>query len=202
MKLMITRHGETEHNKLRIFQGCGHGKLTCLGKEQAQKLARRLKDEEIDVIFSSDLKRAVDTAKEIARSHPKAELIFTQDLRERDNGDLEDKKAPEDFDDEKVDWNEFFKSQGGEGCKELFERAEKFLRKVLLEFKGKKVLLVSHGGIGKSQILALLNKSWKDKKDLEDLKNTSLTVFEFDENNNSEMKVFNCTKHLDEEVLR
>ena len=45
MKLILVRHGETEENKLKIFQGHTHGVLSSTGIEQAKKLAFRLKDE-------------------------------------------------------------------------------------------------------------------------------------------------------------
>ena len=48
MKLILVRHGETEANVARIMQGCSPGVLSKLGKEQAKKLADRLKNEKID----------------------------------------------------------------------------------------------------------------------------------------------------------
>jgi broad specificity phosphatase PhoE len=50
---------------------------------QTQKVAKRLKNEKIDFIYSSDLKRASDTAKEIAKYHPHISIKLTQELRER-----------------------------------------------------------------------------------------------------------------------
>ena len=67
MKLIIARHGETEENKKGILQGHLPGKLTELGIEQSKKLALRLKNEKIDAIYSSDLARASNTAKEIIK---------------------------------------------------------------------------------------------------------------------------------------
>ena len=83
MKLIITRHGETEENKAGIIMGHLHGTLSENGKEQAKKVALRLKEEKIDAIYSSDLARSSDTAKEIAKYHPKTPLIFAKDLREK-----------------------------------------------------------------------------------------------------------------------
>ena len=65
MRLILTRHGQTEENVKRILQGHMPGKLTPLGIEQAKKLASRLKDENIDAIYSSDLARTTDTTKEM-----------------------------------------------------------------------------------------------------------------------------------------
>ncbi|MEJ2267962.1 MAG: histidine phosphatase family protein [Nanoarchaeota archaeon] len=83
MKLIIVRHGETEENLKKIWQGHLQGKLTKKGIEQAKKLANRLKDEKLDVIFSSDLDRASDTAKEIAKFHSEVPIYLVEDLRER-----------------------------------------------------------------------------------------------------------------------
>lgn len=69
MKLIIVRHGETEENASEIIQGHSLGKLSKKGIEQSKKLALRLKGEKIDMIFSSDLERAKDTIKEVARFH-------------------------------------------------------------------------------------------------------------------------------------
>jgi len=82
MKLILTRHGETIENQKGIMQGHLPGHLSKQGVEQAKKLALRLKHNEIDAIYSSDLKRAADTAKEIARYHKKIPINFVQELRE------------------------------------------------------------------------------------------------------------------------
>jgi len=50
---------------------------------QAQKLAERLKDEPIDIIYSSDLARASDTAEIIRKYHPDVLMIILECLRER-----------------------------------------------------------------------------------------------------------------------
>jgi broad specificity phosphatase PhoE len=92
MKLILTRHGETEENKLGIMQGHMPGKLSGLGIEQAKRLALRLKEERIDFIYSSDLARASDTAKAIAKYHPNTPIEFVEELRERDLGEFQGKK--------------------------------------------------------------------------------------------------------------
>ncbi len=82
MKLILTRHGETIENKEGSLQGHLPGRLSETGKEQARKLALRLKDEKIDAIYSSDLVRTVDTAREIAKHHNSIPLHFVPKLRE------------------------------------------------------------------------------------------------------------------------
>ena len=99
MILILTRHGETVLNKQGILQGHLPGELTDEGIMQAKKLAKRLKDEKIDAIYSSDLKRAADTAKEIAKLHPDAGFHLVKELREGDSGSFTGKKSSE------VDWS-------------------------------------------------------------------------------------------------
>lgn len=69
MELLIVRHGETVANTKNLIQGQTHGSLTEKGEAQARLVARRLRRKKIDAIFSSDLKRARDTASTIAEYH-------------------------------------------------------------------------------------------------------------------------------------
>ena len=62
IELILSRHGETEENKLHIMQGQLPGHLSELGKQQAKALAETLDKEELDVIVCSDLARSYDTA--------------------------------------------------------------------------------------------------------------------------------------------
>ena len=57
IELILSRHGETEENKLHIMQGQLPGHLSELGKQQAKALAETLDKEELDVIVCSDLAR-------------------------------------------------------------------------------------------------------------------------------------------------
>ena len=67
IELILSRHGETEENKLHIMQGQLPGHLSELGKQQAKALAETLDKEELDVIVCSDLARSYDTAMAVAR---------------------------------------------------------------------------------------------------------------------------------------
>ena len=77
MKLIFVRHGETIENQNHTIQGQTPGQLSEEGKEQARLVAERLKEVKIDKIFTSDLARAKDTAKEIAKFHQ--DIPFTED---------------------------------------------------------------------------------------------------------------------------
>lgn len=85
IQLYITRHGQTEENLRRILQGQMPGHLTQEGIHQAEELRERLKDIPFDCIFTSDLKRAKDSALIIALPH-QCPIIEEPLLRERDFG--------------------------------------------------------------------------------------------------------------------
>ncbi len=188
MKLILVRHGETEENKRGILQGHLPGKLSPLGLEQTKKLALRLKDEKIDVIYSSDLARASDTAKEIAKFHPNAKLLFVQELREKNQGSLTGKLIKE------IDWS---KPRDTEKKEAMLERAKKILRDVYKKHKDQTVLFVSHGGLIRVLTTILMNKPIEYRKELEEPMNTGVSIFELMEDNNHKIVLINCGKHLD-----
>src|SRR5690349_6865123 len=84
MILLLARHGETDDNARLIFQGQGGGSLNARGRAQAERLAARLVSS-LDVIVSSDLTRARETAEEVARA-THVEIVFDQKIREVDVG--------------------------------------------------------------------------------------------------------------------
>jgi len=195
MKLILTRHGETEENKARIVQGHLPGTLSQLGIEQAKKVAQRLKEEKIDYIFSSDSARAVNTAKEIAKFNPDTPIEFTRELRERQMGDLEGKETIPNW--MELKWDpEVFEKAGGEGLDKLFERASNLIKKTLNRFQRETILFVTHNGLTQTIITSILGKSWENIKEVEKQGNTAITIFEFDKNNSPTLKLMNSTEHL------
>ncbi|MFQ6729899.1 MAG: histidine phosphatase family protein [Alphaproteobacteria bacterium] len=76
------RHGQTNENEVGIRYGTGiDAYLTDLGIVQAQKLSEFFKDKDIDVVYSSPYRRAIDTAK-IALSDKNVEIITKDELKE------------------------------------------------------------------------------------------------------------------------
>ncbi len=197
MKLIITRHGETEENRAGILQGHLPGKLSATGVDQAKKVALRLKDEEIDFIYSSDLARASDTAKEIAKLHPKTPIKFVEDLRERNLGEFQGKKKSD------FGWNAKdskvtqIQPKKGEDMEMLYRRVERFLHETIAKHHDETVLLVGHNGINKALIAVISNKKHEDIQDVDNQHNTSVNIFEIDEDKNHKIVCSNCTKHLD-----
>ena len=83
IRVYIVRHGETEENKQKIVQGHLDTPLNSEGERQSDIVASALKDVPFDVCYSSDLRRAADTAKRILVYHPGVELQTQEAVRER-----------------------------------------------------------------------------------------------------------------------
>ena len=151
--LFLVRHGETVDNANQTMQGQTQGELYERGILQAQELSEEWKDREIDVIVSSDLKRAVDTAAIVAAPHG-LEVVKTPLLRERDWGDFTGRYIP----DLK---NEPF-PDNVESLENLLSRAGEFITYVRETFPGKKVLAVGHGIINKAIQAVYYHKSMRE----------------------------------------
>jgi probable phosphoglycerate mutase len=196
MRLILTRHGETEENLAGIIQGHLPGTLSKEGIEQAKKVAIRLKDEKIDYIYSSDLARTSETAKEIAKYHSNVPIKFVKDLREKYLGEWQGKKKSELGFSKTTSIVGIF-PKDGETSEELFNRAKNFLYKVLTRHPNDTVLLAGHNGINKALVAVITNKKSEDIKSIENFHNTSITIFEIDQDKNHKIHLFNCKKHLD-----
>ncbi len=94
MKLILVRHGETIWNREKKIQGSSDIGLSERGAEQVQKLALSLRDENIEAIVSSPLKRAYETARAIGAFHA-VPVHVEDDLKELHTGDLEGLTMPE-----------------------------------------------------------------------------------------------------------
>ena len=152
-RLLLVRHGETVDNVNQIMQGQTQGELTQKGVLQAEDLAQQMRDEQIDIFVSSDLKRSIDTCRIIAQSHG-LPVVQTPLLRERDWGgftgrfipDLKDETWPDDI----------------ESITDLRARAKAFLDFICEQYPGKTVLAVGHGIINKAIQAVHLGKEMRE----------------------------------------
>jgi broad specificity phosphatase PhoE len=190
MRLLITRHGETKGNTLRILAGV-NDTLTKKGIRQAKKLAVRLKDEHIDIIFSSPMSRARKTAEIISKFHNESKFEISNDIRELDFGSSEGKKLDE------IDWNNA--PSDVETRTELHKRAKKFLSMLLKQHKNDTVLMVSHQALNKA-LIRVLKKIKPNSKESIRQANTNLTIFEVNKKSVTEI-MFNSVLHLEEDKI-
>jgi broad specificity phosphatase PhoE len=147
--LLLVRHGGTDWNRDGRWLGGSDARLTDVGREQARALAQQL-DGEIDVLYSSDLARARETA-EIVAAKLGLEVRLDPRLRERGFGSWEGlttTEIEERFADAHRRWlaGEGAGADDAEAFEDFSARVEDFLSDVLRLHPGEEVLVVSHGG--------------------------------------------------------
>ena len=191
MRLIVVRHGETEENRVGIIQGHLHGVLSKLGKEQAERLAGRLREEKIDLIISSDLARALDTAKIVAKHHD-CELVLDERLRERFLGRFQGRTKESIGIPKNRLIADYINGEDAEAEDLFFARAGALVESVKARSE-ENILLVGHNGICKAVIGNLLGV--RDLKEIVGLKNTSVSEYVFDGGKWVVVK-FNCVRHL------
>ena len=143
--ILLARHGESDWNVARRWQGHADRPLTERGREQARALAERLQHVELDAVYSSDLRRAADTAAAVS-----LEVIELPELREVDVGSwsgLTRAEAEERFPEGVARWREGFPGwDDGETYEEMTERVVGAVLAIARAHRGGRVLVVSHGG--------------------------------------------------------
>jgi len=148
-ELLLVRHGETNWNRERRFQGHADPPLNGTGREQARTLADELAGEGIEFVYTSDLARARETA-EIVAERLGAGIVALQALREIDVGEWEGLTWPE-IEDRYPEgaraWREHgFGWTSGETYDQLGERVVPALRRIAADHPSQRVLVVGHGG--------------------------------------------------------
>ena len=147
--ILLARHGESDWNRSKRWQGFADRPLTDLGRQQASELAKRLEDSELDAVYSSDLQRARETAQIVAQTKG-LDVQTTPDLREVDVGSwsgLTRAEAEAGYPEQYARW-----LQGGEGWEDgetydqLGERVVRAIRRIAKTHEGERVLVVAHGG--------------------------------------------------------
>ncbi len=161
-RLLLVRHGETELNSAERYWGHSDVKLSALGIRQAEGLRDRLSAEQIDAIYSSDLKRALVTAKTIASGRQLA-VITCAELREINFGKIEGlnfEEISQLFPEFAAKWRlqrdinlEF---PGGESFNELNSRVSSFADRLRRHTDGEVVLVVAHAGVLRTLICQLM----------------------------------------------
>jgi len=181
-ELILVRHGQTISNQKKLLQGQSNGVLTEEGKKQACVLAYALKEQSIDIILTSPLIRAKDTAVEIAKFH-QVEVIENPVLCEWHCGILDGQPAKElaiARDKAGLPLADF-RPDGGETLREVQARARQFLDEINTKYSGLRVLVCSHGDFLRMLISLLQNISIEEANEIY-LENAAFSTFIRDEN--------------------
>ena len=163
-RLLLVRHGKTEWNETGRYQGCSDTCLSSTGREEAEAVRQRLAAEKIDVIYCSDLERAVRTAQIIASGRD-VRLVTCKELREIDFGEFEGltfvevgQRYPDN------DWwtarDAAQKLPRGESVSQLAARVDQFIAVCLGKHTEEEtILVVAHGGSLRTLVCRLLGLS-------------------------------------------
>ena len=148
MKLFVVRHGETVRNIVGLVQGKTESMLTEYGKEQARQVKEKLQGQTFDLVFSSPLSRAYQTAEIIIDG--KLPITIDERLNERDYGDFEG-ITREEFDYIGY-WNfdNNLHDNHGESVQVLCMRVDDFLRDIKEKYPDKNILIVTHSGVARA----------------------------------------------------
>ncbi len=183
MQFLLIRHGQTDYNLNHRVQGQIDIPLNELGRWQAERIGERLKTYDLCGIFSSDLSRAHDTAKAIAKHHPQLTLLTTELLREIDYGIFEGMQLgdiEQTYPEEYLQWREGDIGYAPRDAENIYDqraraqRAINWVRERCTDSNGT-VAVISHGGIQRSLIANLLDFGINEQLRLH-YDNTSLTA--------------------------
>lgn len=196
--IYLTRHGQTEWNLERRLQGRGNSPLTEAGIERAKELRERIKDVDIDFIYSSPIERALDTAN-IIKGEKNIEVITDEGLMEMCFGDYEGRKTDEVMA-ENPSWNIDLIMHGdvelcapnGEDLASVRARVAETMDRIIEENRGKAILIVTHG-----ITLKALMYYFKDQEvNNEVMGQATLTKISVDENNTFDIEFKNGDSHF------
>jgi broad specificity phosphatase PhoE len=138
--ILLARHGETDWNREGRFQGWADPPLNETGRAQAQVLAGQLAELPFDAVYSSDLRRAHETALIVAEPHG-VPVIVDRGLREIDVGSWSGLTRPE------IDARfPGAEQHDGETREEHLARVLAAVERIACAHPGERILIVSHGG--------------------------------------------------------
>jgi len=201
--VLLIRHGQSKGNAERRFGGHTATPLSARGRNQAEATARTLKSESLTAIYSSDLARAVETAKPLANMTG-LPIQSTTAFRERDVGVMEGltfedaaQQHPEQY--AALLRRDFeYVLTGGESYRQLLDRAVQKLDAIIEEHRGGKIAVFSHTGT--ICILALHLMGALDAPELKPVwissGNCGITKFELRDDGFVRVLAVNDTSHL------
>ena len=186
-QLIIVRHGQTQWNLKLIRQGHLDSPLTEKGIAQAKALGERLAREVFTALYSSDLGRAVQTAKMVAETTGH-KVVTDARLRERHlgifqglNGDQIKEKHPEEYRLHRT-MGPSYVIPGGESVEQQVARNVAYLTEIAAKHLGETIVVVTHGGVLSGFFRHALSIPLEAPRRFEFM-NASLNVFAYEEGN-------------------
>ncbi len=197
MRLYFIRHGETDYNKVGRIQGRLDIDMNLMGFKQARLLHHRLIKTDFDYIFSSPLKRAVDTASEIIRDRDMV-IYKMSELTDTDFGKWQGQlrsALSKKFKLSAEDSSEMLAMRGGEDFTDVYKRMLDFMAEIS-DLNAKNILVSTHAVIIYAALKMAL--SYPPEQHLSILlDNCGITVLERDNKGKWLVRAVNDVSHLD-----
>lgn len=196
--IYLTRHGQTLWNIEKRLQGRGNSPLTEDGIERAKELRDRIKNIHIDIIYSSPIERALNTAN-IIKGDKDVEVVTDDGLMEMCFGDYEGRKTDEVMQ-ENSSWdisliikgNTKLSAPNGETLEEVRNRVSITMDRIIEENRGKTILIVAHG----ITLKALMYYFKDEEVNSEVMGQATLTKIKVSEDNEFNIEFKNDNSHF------
>jgi broad specificity phosphatase PhoE len=201
-RVFMVRHGATILSDEDRFAGATDVPLSDAGREQTRRLAERLSDEDITVVYASPLGRTVETAQILAAPH-EVEVQTRDGLREINHGRWEQmtrREVEEKFPEEAAEWEKdpyTFAPLGGESGLAVTARALPVLIDIVRAHPAENVLVVSHKATIRLLLSSLLGFDPRRYRDNLDQKPAALNIVDFRDATRARLSLFNDTSHYD-----
>jgi probable phosphoglycerate mutase len=199
-RLLLVRHGATTLSAEDRFAGATDIPLSDEGRSQAVALAERLRDDPIDALYCSPMRRTLETASILAEPH-RLTPVSRPALREIDHGHWEGltrQEVESRFKDEYARWEEDpFSSapSGGECGVDVMARALPVVRAIVEAHQDQRVVVVSHKATIRLIISSLLGFDARGYRDRLDQAPACLNILDFKDPVRARLMLFNDVSH-------
>ena len=199
-RLYLVRHGATPLTAENKFSGAENVYLSDEGREQVERLAQRLADDDINAIYSSPLDRTKETAEIIARPHSLTPIL-KDGLREISHGHWEGmtrNEVEDQFADEYTAWESdpfTFAPKDGESGISVLARALPVIREIVVTNKDENIVVVSHKATIRLLLSSLLGFDARGYRDRLDQAPAGLNILDFKDSVRVRLMLFNDISH-------
>lgn len=202
MNIYLLRHGQTNLNRDGKFQGVTDKDLNEFGKHQAELLGRRIQKYHIDIIYSSDFKRVIETVK-IINNYTRTKIIIKEELREINMGKWDTLTMEERYtnnEDYAIEWHKHLADlpyPEGECGHDVCKRVMKIIDDIK-EQQYENVVIVTSGGTIAILLCELLGLEQHKRFSME-IDNCGISIVNYDSlTNKLTVKCINDTAHLED----
>lgn len=205
-RIFLIRHGATTLSAEDRFAGATDVPLSDEGRQQARRLADRLKEVAVAAVYASPLGRTMETARILAAPH-RLEVQSRDGLREISHGHWEQltrQEVEQKFPAEAAAWDEdpfTFSPMGGESGLAVTARALPALIEIVRRHEGSPVIVVSHKATIRLLLSSLLGFDPRRYRDNLDQDPAALNIVDFKGAVRARLMLFNDTSHYSESGL-